>query len=423
MDNGTLVVGSGQAGVQIAMSLRDAGYAEAITLVGDEPELPYQRPPVSKGLLDRSVTPESIVLRNTSFYADRGIALVRDERIVEVIRDHAAGHAISDRGREIPFRHLALTTGARVRPLRVPGADLDGVTYLRTLADAIKVADAMSVDVTGPADIVVVGGGFIGLEAAAVARKAGHRVTVVEAGARLMARAVSDEISSLYLRAHRARGVDILLDTGVQGIEGAGGRAEGVRLSDGRVVPADLVIVGIGVEPRTELAESMGLECAGGILVDQSSRTSDGVTVAAGDCVSMPTPIVGRDGRCRIESVNNAVEQARNAAKSLLGTPEPYRLTPWFWSNQGDLALQMVGDTDPQDRTVVLRGEPDSEALSVLFFRDQLLVGAQCVNRPVDFVGVRGILGKNMTVPISTATDLSVPLRKMATELTPEPVS
>ena len=409
---GTVVVGASQAGVQLAVSLREAGYTAPITLVGAETHAPYQRPPLSKKPLTKPDDVAALVLRSESFYRDRGIELVLGHRIVGAERGADGGVVETTDGTLLPFRELALTVGARARRLPVPGAGLPGVVHLRNVDDAIELWSRLD----RAQQIVVVGAGFVGLEAAAVAAARGIKVTVVEAGERVMARAVSPVMSDFFVAAHRRRGVEVLLGAGVASILGdVQTGVSGVQLSDGRVLTAGLVVVGIGVEPRTELAASLGLDCKGGIIVDEFSRASDGRTVAAGDCALMPNPALGGSGRCRIESVNNAVEQAKNAAAALMGRGAPYRLTPWFWSDQADLKLQMVGDIAADDR-VALRGEISSESFTVLHYRDGMLAGAQCVNRPVDFTAVRATLSRGLTIPEAGVEDLAVPLKNLVRE-------
>lgn len=409
---GTVIVGASQAGVQLAVSLRDAGYTAPITLVGAETHAPYHRPPLSKKPLAGPDDVASLVLRSESFYHDRGIDLVLGQRIVRAERGAAGGVVETADGSLRPFRDLALTVGARARRLLAPGADLPGVVHLRSVDDAIDLWSRLD----RAHHVVVVGAGFVGLEAAAVAAARGHHVTVVEAGERVMARAVSPVMSDFFTAAHRRRGVEVLLGAGVERILGdvhVGVTA--VQLSDGRVLPADLVVVGIGVEPRTELAPSLGLVCEGGIVVDEYSRASDGRTVVAGDCALMPNPAPGGIGRRRIESVNNAVEQGKNAAATLMGRAESYRLTPWFWSDQADLKLQMVGDIAADDQLVV-RGASSSESFTVLHYRGGMLTGAQCVNRPVDFTAVRAALSRGLTVPEAGVEDPAVPLKTLVRE-------
>lgn len=387
---GTLVVGAGQAGVQLAGSLRQLGDPSPITLVGAEPHAPYQRPPLSKEFLFGATGAESLAFRTPAWYAERRIELVRGERVVELALPAGGrpGLARTTGGRELPFARLALTVGARPRRLDVPGADLDGIHYLRGLDDAIRLRDHMA----GASRVVVVGGGFIGLEAAAAARAQAKQVTVVEAADRLVGRAVAPVVSDFLRRAHERRGTTVLLPAEVAGFSGAG-PVEAVRLTDGRELPADLVLVGVGVVPRTELAEQIGLECDGAIVVDATGRTSTPSVVAAGDCTVAPHPMSGV-GRVRLESVPAAVAQAGVAAATLLGRTTDTRTVPWFWSNQGDLRLQIAGLSTGYDRYDV-RGDPDSESFAVRYYRDGELIAVDAVNATADYLVVRKAL-KNL---------------------------
>ena len=408
MTGGTLIVGASQAGLQLAVSLRQLGDVAPITLVGAEPHPPYQRPPLSKEFLAGTAEPDSLAFRAPSFYAGADIGLVCGERVTDLaLHDDGAGVATTASGRRRRFDRLALTVGARPRRLTVPGADLDGITYLRDLADATqlrsRLADASSV--------VVVGGGFIGLEAAAVARAQGKTVTVVEAGERLIARAVAPLVSEFYRQAHERRGTTVLLSAAVSAFRGDAGRVAAVQLADGRELPADLVVVGVGVVPRTELAERVGLECAGGIAVDAHARTSNPAVVAAGDCTVQPHPLTGV-GAVRLESVQNAVDQAGVAAATLLGRLEPRKTVPWFWSNQGDLRLQIAGLAAGYDRHVV-RGNPDTERFSVLYYRGDELLAVDAVNTPADYLVVRKALGDGATIPADRAADAGTKLKSL----------
>lgn len=409
----TLIVGAGQAGLQLAVSLRQLGDTAPITLIGEEPHAPYQRPPLSKEFLSGAAGPEALELRAPGFYADNGIELLRGEQTADVALSPGgppgSGTAVTSTGREIAFARLALTTGAAPRRLALPGADLDGICYLRGHDDAADLRTRLERAVR----VVVVGGGFIGLEAAATARAGGCAVTVVEAGDRLMGRAVSPAVSAFYLDAHRRRGVEVLLSRGVEGFTGADGRVGGVLLAGGERLPADLVLVGVGVVPRTELAERLGLLCEGGIVVDGCARTSDPAVVAAGDCTVRPDPMTGA-GRVRLESVQNAVAQAQTAAATLLGRPAEVRTVPWFWSYQGDLRLQIAGLSAGHDAYVV-RGTPQEERFSVLYYRDGRLIAADAVNRPADYMAVRRALADGATVPPGPAADDSVPLKSLLT--------
>jgi 3-phenylpropionate/trans-cinnamate dioxygenase ferredoxin reductase subunit len=409
---GVLVVGASQAGLQLAVSLRDLGYPEPVTLVGEESYAPYQRPPLSKDFLSGTAGPETLAFRTPAFYRDAGIDLVCGEQVTDVTLDRSgAGVAGTDSGRELTFDRLALTVGASARRLAVPGADLPGICYLRGLDDATRLRPQL----TGASRVVVVGGGFIGLEAAAVARAFGATVTVVEATDRLIGRAVAPVVSEFYRAAHERRGTTVLLRTAVTGFREAGGRVVGVRLGNGTELPADLVVVGVGVVPRTELAEKLGLECDGGIVVDARARTSNPAVVAAGDCTVLPHPLTG-EGRVRLESVNNAVSQATAAAATLAGAPETGPNVPWFWSTQGDLRLQIAGLSAGFDDYVV-RGVPDSEKFSVLYYREGRLLAADAVNSPSEYMVVRRALTQGATVLADRAGDVDTPLKQLLTEL------
>jgi 3-phenylpropionate/trans-cinnamate dioxygenase ferredoxin reductase component len=408
---GVLIVGASQAGVQVAASLRDHGYDGPITLVGAEARQPYQRPPLSKGFLAGSANLASLDLRSEAFYAEQRIRVVPGERVVRVEAAPAgagcSGAGLTDRGRTLPFDRLALTVGARPRRLNLPGSDLDGVCYLRGVDDAARIRARL----TSARDVVVIGGGYIGLEAAAVARSEGKNVTVVEAADRLIPRSVAPLVSEFYRRAHTRRGVEIRLGTEVAGISGEQDHVRGVRLKDGRLLPADLVVVGVGVVPRTELAEQLGLLCDGGIVVDQFARTSDPYVVAAGDCTVAPNPVTG-EGRIRLESVPNAVAQARVAAATLAGKPEPYADVPWFWSDQYDLKLQIAGVTNGYDE-VVVRGDADRESFSVLYYRRGNLLGINAINRAPDYLTVRKALSSGTPIPADRAAMSAVPLKEL----------
>lgn len=408
---GTLVVGASQAGAQLVTSLRQLGDTAPITLVGAEAHAPYQRPPLSKEFLAGTATQETLSFRSPSFYADHDIDLVCGERVEEVAlpRDGRPGLARTSSGRELRFTRLALTVGARPRRLDVPGADLGGISYLRDLDDAVALRDQLA----GASRVVVVGGGFVGLEAAAAARAMGKHVTVVEAADRLVGRVVAPVVSEFYRGAHERRGSTVLLSTGVVGFHGTAGRVDAVLLADGRSLPADLVMVGIGVVPRVELAEQLGLECDDGIVVDAHARTSAPSVVAAGDCTVQPHPMTG-EGRVRLESVPSAVAQATLAASSLLGRQASTRSVPWFWSNQGDLKLQIAGLSTGFDEHVV-RGNPDDESFSVLYYRAGELLAVDAVNAPADYLAARKALTHGLPLPADRAADAGTPLKSLLT--------
>jgi 3-phenylpropionate/trans-cinnamate dioxygenase ferredoxin reductase subunit len=411
MSNGTLIVGGSQAGLQLAVSLRKLGDTSPIILVGEEAHPPYQRPPLSKEFLAGQAELGSLAFRAPAFYADSGIDLVCGERISELGLSPSgppgSGVAATANGRELPFDRLALTVGARPRRLALPGADLDGICYLRDQGDAADLRARLAT----ASQVVVVGGGFIGLEVASAVRALGRSVTVVEAAEWLMARAVAPVVSEFYRQAHLRRGIDVRLSSGVAGFDGERGRVTGVELSDGTHLPADLVLVGVGVLPRTELAEQLGLVCDQGIVVDAHARTSDPSVVAAGDCTVQPHPMTGQ-GRVRLESVQNAVAQAQVAAATLLGRLDDVKSVPWFWSYQGDLKLQIAGLTAGYDDYVV-RGEPDDERFSVLYYRHNRLLAIDAVNRPADYMAVRKALGQGATIAPDRAGDAATPLKSL----------
>jgi 3-phenylpropionate/trans-cinnamate dioxygenase ferredoxin reductase subunit len=404
---GTLVVGASQAGVQLTVSLRDCGDDAPITLIGDEPHVPYQRPPLSKAYLHGTTDLDQMVLRAPDYLAGRDITLITGDRVDRIIMatKGSGGEALTTSGRRLAFDRLALAVGARPRRLTVPGADVDGVRYLRTADDAATLRELLA----GATSVVVVGGGFIGLEAAAVARTLGKTVTVIEAGDRLIGRVVAPVVSEFYLAAHRRRGVDVRLGTQVMEVEQRDSRISSVVLSDGTRIAADLMIVGIGVEPRTELAVQLGLELSGGIVVDQFARTSLAGVVAAGDCTVQPHPL-GGDGWVRLESVQNAVSQAKTAAATLVGRHQPNVAVPWFWSDQYDLKLQIAGLSGGYDDYVV-RGDVSTESFSVLYYFKGALLGADAVNAGADYMAVRKALTQGATIPADSAADEAIPLR------------
>ena len=403
--SGTLIVGASQAGLQVATTLRELGDEDPITLVGCETHLPYQRPPLSKAYLAGKVGLEGLTFRGEEWYRDHAIDLVLGEKVTSVTlpSDAGTGIAVTAAGRELEFERLALTVGGRARRIAVPGSDLDGVCYLRHLDDAGHLRSRMG----SAKDIVVIGGGFIGLEAAAGARAAGKSVTVVDIADRLLARAVAPMVSEFYLDAHRRRGTEVLLGTGIKQIIGIDGHVTGVKLASGQTLPADLVLVGVGLQPRMELAEQMGLDIDGGIVVGTDARTSHPAVVAAGDCTVTTHP---DHGSLRLESVQNAVAQAKVAAATLLGVVPPTAGIPWFWSDQADLKLQVAGLNSGYD-DVVVRGEPDSESFSALYYHDGQLISTDSINAPRDYMAVRKILERGGNISPAAAANPDIPLK------------
>jgi 3-phenylpropionate/trans-cinnamate dioxygenase ferredoxin reductase component len=400
------VVGAGQAGFQTASSLRQEGFAGRIVLIGDEPALPYQRPPLSKSYLAGDSGLDEVWLRPETFYEKQRIELVTGETVTEIDRPGRCLRLAS--GGAVECDHIVLATGARCRMLPVLGAALDGVLPLRTLADA----DLLRERLDEARDIVVIGAGFIGLEFAAVARAKGAAVHIVELTHQPMGRVVSNAVSRFFTEAHRHWGSTISLGTGVARIIGDDLRATAVETSDGRILPADLVLICIGVIPNAELAQDAGLAIDNGIVVDEHLQTVTPEITAIGDCANFPTRFAA--GRVRLESVQNAVDQAREVAAHIAGKPRTaYEKVPWFWSDQRDLKLQIAGLTMGHDQAV-LRGDPEGGHFSVFCYRGERLIGVESVNRPADHIVARRLLAGDPGLTPAQAADESYDLRAHA---------
>jgi 3-phenylpropionate/trans-cinnamate dioxygenase ferredoxin reductase subunit len=397
-----VIIGAGQAGVQAAATLRAEGFSGALTMVGEEPFPPYQRPPLSKAYLAGDFERERLFLKPASFYSESACELRLGVAAKSLDRAAKTVH-LSD-GTALQYDRLLLTTGARVRRLPVPGADCPGVFYLRGIADV----DALRPHFRPAARLAVVGGGYIGLEVAAVAAKQGLKVTVIEAAERVMVRAASPQISAFYEQEHRAHGVEFVLGASAQGFEGSS-RLEAVATNHMRV-EADIALAGIGIVPNCELALGAGLICDNGIAVDEYAATSDPDIFAAGDCTSHPG-FAG--GRVRLESVQNAIDQAKHAALAMLGRKVAYREVPWFWSDQYDLKLQIAGLARPGD-TRVLRGDPGTRKFSVFHLRDGVVAAVEAVNAAPDYIVGRKLIAAHGRVPPERLADMSVPVKSFA---------
>jgi 3-phenylpropionate/trans-cinnamate dioxygenase ferredoxin reductase subunit len=410
MVDGALIVGGGQAGVQLAASLRSEGYPGPITLVGAENALPYQRPPLSKGYLLGAQTREALVLRKREFFESKNIDVLTDTTIVDIkVADlvENGGVAFTDAGQRIPFTDLAVTVGAAPRKLPLIDDDAPNVFYVRTLADA----DRLRTGIEDARAIVVIGGGFIGLEAAAVLSSLGKAVTVIEALPSLLGRVAGPVLGDFYLSAHRRRGVDFRLGHGVSAVDtDSAGAVQGLTLANGDTLACDAVVVGIGLERDRTLADQLGVDWNNGIVVDSGARTSRPRIVAAGDCTVGPHPMAS--GHIRLESVQNAVDQAKIAAGSLCGRQVHYDSVPWFWSDQGSIKLQMAGLSNGYDDFLV-RGEPDDERFSVLYVRAGKIIAIESVNLPQDFMLAKKALatGRSRIRDVSSLSDLSVSLK------------
>ena len=399
-----VVVGAGQAGQQICESLRRGGYEGGLVLIGDEPALPYQRPPLSKKFLTGALEAERLWLRPASYYEKQNVELRLEARVERI--DRTTRTLYLSGGATLRYAGLAFTTGTRVRALAVPGAEQAEIHYIRSLADGQRLAARLP----QVRRIAVIGGGFIGLEVAAIARELGKEVVLIEAFERLMARAVAPQVSAFYADLHRSHGVELLLSTGVSAIR-SNGDAHTVVTDSGAQHTVDLLVVGIGVLPNSEVAEQAGLECRNGIVVDSCARTSDPLIVAAGDCTWHMNGFLQRE--LRLESVQNAVDQAKSAAASLLGQPSEYCQVPWFWSDQYDVKLQIAGIGMPHDEAVS-RGDPAAKAFSVFYFRAGALAAVDSLNRPAEHMAARKLLAQHTALSPAQAADSTFDLMALA---------
>ena len=398
-----IVAGAGHAAGQLVASLKQKKYPGRITLIGDEPWYPYQRPPLSKKFLAGELPAERLYFKPASFYDDPNIEVLLGTRVLAVDR---AGKAVEiENGDRLEYGTLVLATGSRVRRLPLAGSELAGVHYLRGIDDV----NGLRPDLDGSRRVVIIGAGYIGLEVAAVARSLGNVVTVVEMEERVMSRVVSPQVSTFYQDVHREHGVTIMLAAGVQRIVGEE-RVSGIELADGRILEADSVVIGIGILPNVELAADAGLEVDDGVLVDDRCRTGDTAIFAIGDCTRHPNAILGRN--LRLESVHNALEQAKTAAANICGEDVIYAQVPWFWSDQYDLKLQIAGLSQGYDQ-VVIRGEPASRSFSCLYLKDGVLIAVDAVNKPKDFMQSKALISIHARIEPALLADGDVELKDM----------
>ena len=399
----TIIAGAGHAGGQTAISLRQAGYEGRIVVCGAEPVPPYQRPPLSKKYLSGELALERVFLRPESFWSRNDVELRLGNAIREIDPDRRA--VVLEDGESLAFTDLVIATGSRPRRLDAPGSDLGNIFYLRSLEDA----DAIGKALVAGRRLVVVGGGYIGLEIASTAKGLGLEVCVIEAADRILGRVTAPEMSDYYTRAHRARGVDVRLSTALTSFEG-NGTVRGVDCAV-ETIPADVVVIGIGIVPEVELAASAGLRCDDGIVVDERCATSADHVYAVGDCTRHPNSILGRS--LRLESVHNALEQARTAASNISGTPMKYEQVPWFWSDQFDLKLQMVGMSQGYD-TIVQRGSMDADDFAMFYLKEGVLIAVDAVNRPREFMACRKLVPQRPCIDPEKLADESIPMQEMA---------
>ncbi|MEJ1966298.1 MAG: FAD-dependent oxidoreductase [Gammaproteobacteria bacterium] len=405
MHDHIVIVGGGQAAIQAIDTLRRKGFTGRLTLIGEEPWLPYQRPPLSKKFLSGGLERERLLIRPQSFYTEHRVETHLGRRATQI--DRATHRVHLDDGNSINYDALLLATGSRPRHMNLPGADLGGVHVLRNIADVERIRS----DLAAARNLVIVGAGYIGLEVASTAREMGLSVVVLEQADRVLQRVTCPEVSAFYESEHARRGVRISCQVQLEELEGDGGttpRVRAVICEDGSSHEADVVLVGIGVSARDELAEAAGLECANGIVVDQHCRTSDPHIYAAGDCTSHPNIHYGR--RVRLESVDNAFEQASSAALNLLGTPTPHDKVPWFWSDQYDLKMIIVGLSQGYDE-VVVRGTPDSRSFSACYLREGELIAVDSINSPKDQMAARKLVAARARPDRTRLAEPLIPLK------------
>ena len=381
-----IIIGAGQAGLQSIVSLRQSGYPKAITLIGDEAYLPYQRPPLSKAYLSGKMERERLFLKPENFFTDNNVTVKLVTRVASI--DAGAKSVTLESGESLAYEDLILATGSRPRRLDLAGRELANIFDLRGMADI----DAMRPHFISGKKLVVIGGGYIGLEAAAVAADMGLHVHVLEAAPRLLARVAEPEISAFYDRIHKARGVTIITQSRIEGFVGERDCVSGIQMADGSVIDADIVITGIGIVPNIELAQAAGLTLDNGIVVNDVGQTSDAHIYAAGDCTQHPNDVLGR--KLRLESVPNAIEQGKAVASAICGAPKPYHQVPWFWSDQYDVKLQIAGLPTKIDQKI-LRGDDTSNSFAWFYFSGDKLTGVTAVNRPAEFMAGRMLIEKS----------------------------
>ncbi len=401
-----VIVGAGHGGAQAASALRQLKFTGSIAIIGDEPELPYERPPLSKEYFAGEKSFDRILIRPPQFWSDRQITIITNTRITTV--DVEKHRLIAASGEQFEYCTLIWAAGGSPRTLKIAGADLPGVQGLRTRADA----DSMVAAATRATIVVVVGGGYIGLEAAAVLSKAGKQVTVLEALPRVLARVAGEELSRFFEAEHRAHGVDVRVGVSVSAIEGEG-RVEGVRLESGEFIPADMVIVGVGIEPAVGPLIAAGALGTNGIDVDRYCKTSLPDIYAIGDCAAHQNTFA-ECARIRLESVQNANDMAMTAAKSISGQKEPYNTVPWFWSNQYDLKLQTIGLNLGYDE-VILRGNPSDRSFSCVYLKGGRVIALDCVNAVRDYVQGKSLVIAGARIDPALLSDTSRPLKELMT--------
>jgi 3-phenylpropionate/trans-cinnamate dioxygenase ferredoxin reductase subunit len=400
-----VIVGAGHAGGTVAVLLRQYGFGGPITLLGEEPIPPYQRPPLSKAWLKGNADEDAIILKSASFYTEQGIDLRLVTRVSAI--QLAEKSVVLATGEAINYDILILAMGARPRRLSLPGADLEGVLELRTAADAEILRAALRPGTR----LAVIGGGYVGLEVAASGRLLGAEVTVIEVQPRVLARVAAEPLSRFFEAYHRARGVILKLSVGVDAIDGEGGKVRGVRLSDGHTIGSDLVLVGVGAVANDDVARAAGLDCADGVVVDIESRASDPAVFAIGDVTRRPMPLYDR--MFRLESVPNALEQAKQATAAITGHPAPGPEVPWFWSDQYDLKMQIAGLPFDADE-VLIRGDPASARFAVFHLKDGRVRAVEAVNAAPEFMAGKRLIGQRRPISRERLANPAVSMKEVA---------
>lgn len=404
----TLIVGAGHAGAQTAISLRQQGYDGNIGLLSREEHLPYERPPLSKEYLSQEKAFDRMLLRPAKFWTDKSIDLKLGCEVIDI---DPVSRKVATTTSELTYDSLVWAAGGSARQLDCPGADHDGVYTIRTKDDADKIACALE---NGAESVCVVGGGYIGLEAAAALRKRGCKVTLIESLSGLLGRVTGKQVADFIEREHRFHNVDIRFHSLVDKIDGLEGRVTGVQLTDGTKIACDMVIVGVGLLPETEVLARAGAQVGNGILVDEYCRTTLPYIYAAGDCAAHINPFA--DGKMvRLESVQNANDMATTVAKHICEKPEPYRSLPWFWSHQYDIKLQTIGLSSGSDQTI-LRGNPDNKSFSVVYLKNGQVIAIDCVNAMKDYAQGRKLIGKNISEGIDTLSDPCTSIKEFISE-------
>jgi 3-phenylpropionate/trans-cinnamate dioxygenase ferredoxin reductase component len=400
-----VIIGAGQAATQAATSLRTGGFLGEITMIGDENVLPYQRPPLSKAYLSGAMSLERVTLKPAQAWTEDKVDIITSTTVTSL--NCAAKSVATQDGRTFPYDALIMATGSRVRKIPCPGASLKGVHYLRTIADV----DGLRGQMVAGNRLVVIGGGYIGLEVAAIAAKAGLEVTILEAAERVLARVAPPQISAFFEDLHRQAGVVIQTSVKVTAILGDD-HVTGVALVDGQIIDADAVLVGIGIIPNAELARDAGIIAPDGIETDKDARTSDPHVFAIGDCAARPLVHYG-DRLTRLESVHNAIEQGKLAAAAILGQPRPNEDVPWFWSDQYDVKLQIAGLSTGTTQTVI-RGDPSTKRFAAFHLDgDNRLLGVDAINAPPEFIVAKQVIARHGRLAPETLADMSISMKEI----------